>query len=158
MLMCELWNRQSLNFPSNVFQLWTPLNVILFNLVCSDFSVSVLGNPLTMTASIRMGWDLGQTLCVAYGFFMSLLGKSRWIQSPSRAPLNLKRCAGKVCVVDSSSSNDLKYNVPVNSVFMMRVLIVNNGAYRNAAPSFLFTHQTFWCTGFISVSFYRKEF
>ncbi|XP_065346291.1 parapinopsin-like [Cloeon dipterum] len=57
-------------------QLWTPLNVILFNLVCSDFSVSVLGNPLTLAASILMGWRFGNVLCVSYGFFMSLLGIS----------------------------------------------------------------------------------
>nr|BAQ54715.1 opsin, pteropsin type [Orthetrum albistylum] len=55
-------------------QLWTPLNVILFNLVCSDFSVSVLGNPITLTAALFRRWIFGRTMCVIYGFFMSLLG------------------------------------------------------------------------------------
>lgn len=55
-------------------QLWNPINIILFNLVCSDFSVSVLGNPFTMTAAIYHRWIFGQTLCVCYGFFMALLG------------------------------------------------------------------------------------
>ncbi|KAL1131949.1 hypothetical protein AAG570_011560 [Ranatra chinensis] len=57
-------------------QLWTPLNVILFNLVASDFSVSVLGNPFTLASAINMSWAFGQDLCIAYGFFMSLLGIS----------------------------------------------------------------------------------
>uniref|UniRef100_A0A182NFH9 G-protein coupled receptors family 1 profile domain-containing protein n=1 Tax=Anopheles dirus TaxID=7168 RepID=A0A182NFH9_9DIPT len=54
-------------------QLWTPMNIILFNLVCSDFSVSIIGNPLTLTSAISHRWIFGRTLCVAYGFFMSLL-------------------------------------------------------------------------------------
>ncbi|XP_049769023.1 pinopsin-like [Schistocerca cancellata] len=56
--------------------LWTPLNVILFNLVCSDFSVALLGNPLTLAAAVAHRWIFGRTMCVVYGFFMSLLGIS----------------------------------------------------------------------------------
>uniref|UniRef100_A0A182TNU8 G-protein coupled receptors family 1 profile domain-containing protein n=1 Tax=Anopheles melas TaxID=34690 RepID=A0A182TNU8_9DIPT len=56
-------------------QLWTPMNIILFNLVCSDFSVSIIGNPLTLTSAISHRWLYGKSICVAYGFFMSLLGK-----------------------------------------------------------------------------------
>ncbi|XP_050677747.1 parapinopsin-like [Leptidea sinapis] len=55
-------------------QLWTPLNIILFNLVCSDFSVSVLGNPLTLISALFHRWIFGRTMCVVYGFFMALLG------------------------------------------------------------------------------------
>ncbi|XP_045537022.1 parapinopsin [Papilio machaon] len=55
-------------------QLWTPLNIILFNLVCSDFSVSVLGNPLTLISALSHRWIFGRTMCVLYGFFMALLG------------------------------------------------------------------------------------
>ncbi|XP_053680015.1 vertebrate ancient opsin-like [Anopheles nili] len=55
-------------------KLWTPMNIILFNLVCSDFSVSIIGNPLTLTSAISHRWLYGKTVCVAYGFFMSLLG------------------------------------------------------------------------------------
>ncbi|CAK1582965.1 unnamed protein product [Parnassius mnemosyne] len=55
-------------------QLWTPLNIILFNLVCSDFSVSVLGNPFTLISALFHRWIFGHTMCVLYGFFMSLLG------------------------------------------------------------------------------------
>ncbi|XP_028031973.1 parapinopsin-like [Bombyx mandarina] len=55
-------------------QLWTPLNIILFNLVCSDFSVSVLGNPFTLISALFHRWIFGHTMCVLYGFFMALLG------------------------------------------------------------------------------------
>ncbi|RVE43896.1 hypothetical protein evm_011458 [Chilo suppressalis] len=55
-------------------KLWTPLNIILFNLVCSDFSVSVLGNPFTLISALFHRWVFGHTMCVLYGFFMALLG------------------------------------------------------------------------------------
>ncbi|XP_013136214.1 PREDICTED: parapinopsin-like [Papilio polytes] len=55
-------------------QLWTPLNIILFNLVCSDFSVSLMGNPFTLISALFHHWIFGHTLCVLYGFFMALLG------------------------------------------------------------------------------------
>ncbi|XP_049875541.1 opsin-VA-like [Pectinophora gossypiella] len=55
-------------------QLWTPLNIILFNLVCADFSVSILGNPFTLVSALFHRWVFGKTMCVLYGFFMALLG------------------------------------------------------------------------------------
>lgn len=55
-------------------QLWTPLNIILFNLVCSDFSISVLGNPWTFMSAISQKWIFGKTMCTIYGFFMAFLG------------------------------------------------------------------------------------
>lgn len=68
-------NRPAVRFSiTYMFQLRSPMNIILFNLICSDFSVSVLGNPFTLTASIFQHWIFGRTLCVMYGFFMSLLG------------------------------------------------------------------------------------
>ncbi|XP_054263968.1 pinopsin-like [Macrosteles quadrilineatus] len=57
-------------------QLWTPLNVILFNLVLSDFSVSILGNPWTLASAVARRWLFGRLMCAVYGFFMSLLGIS----------------------------------------------------------------------------------
>ncbi|XP_058446173.1 vertebrate ancient opsin-like [Malaya genurostris] len=55
-------------------QLWTPMNIILFNVVCSDFSVSIIGNPFTLSSAISHHWLFGRRICAAYGFFMSLLG------------------------------------------------------------------------------------
>ncbi|KAF6205310.1 hypothetical protein GE061_019480 [Apolygus lucorum] len=40
----------------------------------SDFSVSILGNPFTLASSMYRRWIFGHTMCVAYGFFMALLG------------------------------------------------------------------------------------
>lgn len=51
------------------------MNIILLNLVCSDFSVSIIGNPFTLISALNHGWMFGDTVCAAYGFFMSLLGK-----------------------------------------------------------------------------------
>ncbi|GBP65276.1 Melanopsin-B [Eumeta japonica] len=53
--------------------LWTPLNIILFNLVCSDFSVALLGNPFTLISALFHRWIFGHNMCVLYGFFMALL-------------------------------------------------------------------------------------
>ncbi|NP_001138950.1 c-opsin [Tribolium castaneum] len=69
----------SLNLTVIIFmlkerQLWSPLNIILFNLVVSDFLVSVLGNPWTFFSAINYGWIFGETGCTIYGFIMSLLG------------------------------------------------------------------------------------
>jgi len=55
-------------------QLWTPQNIIIFNLALSDFAVSIFGNPVTLAAAISKGWIFGETICVMYGFFMALLG------------------------------------------------------------------------------------
>ncbi|XP_073981561.1 parapinopsin-like [Rhodnius prolixus] len=54
--------------------LWTPVNFILFNVIVSDFSVAALGNPFTLASAIAKRWFFGQSMCVAYGFFMALLG------------------------------------------------------------------------------------
>ncbi|KAJ3662448.1 hypothetical protein Zmor_006798 [Zophobas morio] len=55
-------------------QLWTPLNIILFNLVFSDFLVSILGNPWAFISAINYRWVFGRIGCVLYGFIMSFLG------------------------------------------------------------------------------------
>ncbi|XP_057661883.1 pinopsin-like [Diorhabda carinulata] len=55
-------------------QLWTPLNIILFNLICSDFLVSILGNPWTLASAVSYRWIFGKLMCQIYGFIMSLLG------------------------------------------------------------------------------------
>ncbi|KAL2739246.1 pinopsin-like isoform X1 [Vespula maculifrons] len=51
--------------------LWTPVNVILFNMVVGDFMVAALGNPLAMISAITGGWYWGYNM---YAWFMSTLG------------------------------------------------------------------------------------
>lgn len=54
--------------------LWTPVNVILFNLVFGDFLVSVFGNPVAMVSAATGGWYWGYKMCLWYAWFMSTLG------------------------------------------------------------------------------------
>ncbi|KAK2588365.1 hypothetical protein KPH14_004379 [Odynerus spinipes] len=54
--------------------LWTPVNVILLNLVVGDFLVAALGNPLAMASAITGGWYWGYNACLWYAWFMSTLG------------------------------------------------------------------------------------
>ncbi len=56
-------------------QLWTPLNLLLLNLVIGDFSVAALGTPFTFVASVARRWVFGDGMCVVYGFFMALMGE-----------------------------------------------------------------------------------
>ncbi|XP_053996115.1 rhodopsin, GQ-coupled-like isoform X2 [Hylaeus anthracinus] len=54
--------------------LWTPVNVILVNLVVGDFLVAALGNPVAMVSAITGGWYWGYKVCLWYAWFMSTLG------------------------------------------------------------------------------------
>ncbi|CAK9834528.1 Blue-sensitive opsin [Anthophora retusa] len=54
--------------------LWTPMNVILVNLVVGDFLVAALGNPVAMISAITGGWYWGYKMCLWYAWFMSTLG------------------------------------------------------------------------------------
>lgn len=56
-------------------KLWTPMNIILVNLLASDFCVSFLGTPWSFFAAVYRGWAFGRTVCVAYGFLMAVSGK-----------------------------------------------------------------------------------
>ncbi|CAL7939521.1 unnamed protein product [Xylocopa violacea] len=54
--------------------LWSPVNVILVNLVVGDFLVAALGNPIAMVSAITGGWYWGHKMCLWYAWFMSTLG------------------------------------------------------------------------------------
>ncbi|XP_060813445.1 green-sensitive opsin-like isoform X1 [Bombus pascuorum] len=54
--------------------LWTPVNVILVNLVVGDFLVAAFGNPVAMVSAITGGWYWGYKMCLCYAWFMSTLG------------------------------------------------------------------------------------
>ncbi|XP_076395609.1 green-sensitive opsin isoform X2 [Megachile rotundata] len=54
--------------------LWTPVNVILVNLIVGDFMVAALGNPVAMVSAITGGWYWGYKVCLWYAWFMSTLG------------------------------------------------------------------------------------
>ncbi|XP_076221950.1 pinopsin isoform X3 [Nomia melanderi] len=44
--------------------LWTPVNVVLVNLVVGDFLVAALGNPVAMVSAITGGWYWGYKVCL----------------------------------------------------------------------------------------------
>lgn len=56
-------------------KLWTPMNIILMNLLVSDFCVSFLGTPWSFFAAIYRGWPFGDKLCIAYAFLMAISGE-----------------------------------------------------------------------------------
>ena len=62
-------------------QLRTPFNLILLNLILSDFLMILCGIPPDFTASIMRGWKLGYQPCIWVGFVMTLTGMfiSKWM-------------------------------------------------------------------------------
>ncbi|XP_033336396.1 rhodopsin [Megalopta genalis] len=54
--------------------LWTPVNVILVNLVFGDLLVAALGNPVAMVSAMTGGWYWSYKVCLWYACFMSTLG------------------------------------------------------------------------------------
>lgn len=54
--------------------LWTPVNVVLLNMVIGDFLVSILGNPLALTSALNGGWYWNHHVCIWYAWLMSTLG------------------------------------------------------------------------------------
>uniref|UniRef100_T1GU18 G-protein coupled receptors family 1 profile domain-containing protein n=1 Tax=Megaselia scalaris TaxID=36166 RepID=T1GU18_MEGSC len=57
-------------------KLWSPINIIILNLLFSDFLVSFLGTPWTFFAAVYKGWPFGRNICIAYGFLMGVCGIS----------------------------------------------------------------------------------
>lgn len=56
-------------------KLWTPMNIILMNLLASDFCVSFLGTPWSFLAAVYRGWPFGHGLCISYAFLMAVSGE-----------------------------------------------------------------------------------
>ncbi|XP_043284815.1 rhodopsin-like [Venturia canescens] len=54
--------------------LWTPINVIILNLVVGDALVAVLGNPVAFISAINEGWYWNHQVCIWYAFLMSTIG------------------------------------------------------------------------------------
>ncbi|TRY71089.1 hypothetical protein TCAL_04493 [Tigriopus californicus] len=54
--------------------LWTPFNLLLMNLIVLEFISSSFGLPLNFAAALHGGWTLGQELCSATAFVMSVAG------------------------------------------------------------------------------------
>ncbi|XP_015115350.1 pinopsin-like [Diachasma alloeum] len=59
---------------SDSHHLWTPVNVILWNLAFGDFLVALLGNPLALVSAVKGGWYWSHSTCLWYAWIMSTLG------------------------------------------------------------------------------------
>ncbi|XP_066588423.1 pinopsin-like isoform X2 [Prorops nasuta] len=52
--------------------LWTPVNIILLNMVIGDFLVAAIGNPLAMASAITGGWYWDHEICLWHAGCLAL--------------------------------------------------------------------------------------
>ena len=56
------------------FQLRTPFNFVLMNLIVTEFVMMTVGLPFDIVAAYDKGWKLGYTPCLFLGFLMTSTG------------------------------------------------------------------------------------
>ena len=56
------------------FQLRTPFNFVLMNLIVTEFVMMTAGLPFDIIAAYYKGWKLGYTSCLFLGFLMTSTG------------------------------------------------------------------------------------
>ena len=59
---------------TNSFQIRSPFNLVLINLVFAEFLISVYGIPVDLTCIVQRGYRLGHGFCNATGFILTLSG------------------------------------------------------------------------------------
>ena len=57
-----------------IFQIRTPFNYVLMNMVFAEFVIAAFGLPVDFMASFYHGWKMGQTLCHVTGFILTTTG------------------------------------------------------------------------------------
>ena len=57
------------------FQIQTPFNYLLMNLVFTELLTAAYGLPVDFIATYAYGWKLGKPLCEATGFILTSTGK-----------------------------------------------------------------------------------
>ncbi|KAF3423726.1 hypothetical protein E2986_09344 [Frieseomelitta varia] len=60
--------------------LWTPVNVILVNLIVGDFLVAAFGNPVAMISAITGGWYWGYKMCLWYNSLFIKHNRARFLR------------------------------------------------------------------------------
>ena len=70
-------------------QLHDEFTTLLMNMIFAELIMALFGIPVNFTAAIQHGWKLGETLCHAHGFFLTLESKYRFITVLSYSPQNL---------------------------------------------------------------------
>ena len=58
-----------------IFQIRTPFNYVLMNMVFAESIIAAFGLPVDFMASFYHGWKMGQTLCHVTGFILTTTGK-----------------------------------------------------------------------------------
>ena len=56
------------------FQIRTPFNYVLMNMVIAELGIASYGLPVDFVASINFGWKGGKELCQATGFLLTTFG------------------------------------------------------------------------------------
>ena len=72
-----------LNYHFN-FQLRTPFNFVLMNLIVTEFIMMTFGLPFDIVASYYQGWTLSYSSCLFLGFLMTITGKNTLQRTTSK--------------------------------------------------------------------------
>ena len=48
--------------------------MLLINLIFTELLICLFGIPMDLVATVQGGWWMGEGLCIATGFFLTLLG------------------------------------------------------------------------------------
>ena len=57
------------------FQIQTPFNYLLMNLVFTELITASYGLPVDFIATYSYGWKMGRSLCEGTGFILTATGK-----------------------------------------------------------------------------------
>ena len=57
------------------FQLHNDFHLLLMNLIFAEMIMALFGVPVNFAASLQKGWKMGQTVCEAFGFSITLESK-----------------------------------------------------------------------------------
>ena len=74
-----LWGKKKENFISSfsiLFQIRTPFNYLLMNLIIAESLITMYGLPVDFMATYHFGWKMGEHLCKATGFILTTSGKT----------------------------------------------------------------------------------
>ena len=71
-------NRRKKSFSSFsiLFQIRTPFNYLLMNLIIAESLITMYGLPVDFMATYHFGWKMGEKLCKATGFILTTSGKT----------------------------------------------------------------------------------
>jgi hypothetical protein len=72
-------------------QLVTPMNVIILNIVASDFLTCIFGSTVSLIASIHHGWYFGDAMCTINGYINAIMGEAHFSNFSKQKKINEKK-------------------------------------------------------------------